>query len=189
MGAAMRTLILLRHAKAERDAESGQDFDRALTDRGWADARLIGRVLADAGFVPDRARVSAARRAAQTWEAVATAFPLIEAAVLPELFHAGPERLMAEIEGASQDGETLLVVAHNPGLHTLALRWARASRARKRRGSRPVSPRAPRPCSARTARRRPRWRPSSRPARLAAAPTADERPPGRGRGRPEAARA
>lgn len=129
MGAAMRTLILLRHAKAERDAESGQDFDRALTNRGWADARLIGRVLADAGFVPDRARVSAARRAAQTWEAVATAFPLIEASVLPELFHAGPERLMAEIEGAAQDGETLLVVAHNPGLHTLALRWARASRA------------------------------------------------------------
>lgn len=129
MRAAMRTLILLRHAKAERDAASGRDFDRALTERGWADARLIGRVLADAGFVPDRVRVSAAKRAAQTWEAVATAFPPAEAAVLPELFHAGPERLIAEIEGAAQDGETLLVVAHNPGLHTLAARWARASRA------------------------------------------------------------
>lgn len=125
----MRTIILLRHAKAEREAESGRDFDRALTERGWADARLIGRVLVDAGFTPDRAVVSAARRAVQTWEAVATAFPAIEPQILPQLFHAGPERLIAEIEAAAEEGGTLLVVAHNPGLHTLAARWARLGRA------------------------------------------------------------
>lgn len=123
----MRTIILLRHAKAERDAPSGEDIDRALAERGWADARLIGRVLADAGFTPDRALISAARRTVQTWEAVSTAFPPAEERILPELFHAAPERLIAEIEGATEEGGAVIVVAHNPGLHTLALRWARAS--------------------------------------------------------------
>jgi len=123
----MRTIILLRHAKAERDSSTGEDIDRALTERGWADARLIGRVLADAGFAPDRALVSAARRTVQTWEAVATAFAPVEAEVMTELFHAAPERLIAEIEGAATEGGTVILVAHNPGLHTLASRWARAS--------------------------------------------------------------
>lgn len=122
----MRTVILLRHAKAEREAATGEDFDRALTERGWADARLIGRVLADAGFAPDRALVSASVRASQTWEAVATAFPPAETTPLRSLFNAGPERLLAEIE-AAHDAETVIVVAHNPGLHILSARWARGS--------------------------------------------------------------
>lgn len=123
----MQTLILLRHAKAEREAATGEDFDRALTERGWADARLIGRVLADAGFRPDRALVSAAVRTTQTWEAAATSLPPVETATLRALFHAGPERLIAEIENAAHDAETLVVVGHNPGLQTLAARYARRS--------------------------------------------------------------
>ena len=39
----MKTLYVLRHAKTERDSESGRDFDRALTERGWRDAELVGR--------------------------------------------------------------------------------------------------------------------------------------------------
>ena len=54
----MKRLILFRHAKTERHAPSGQDFDRRLTQRGRDDARLMGRVLADAGFSPDLVLVS-----------------------------------------------------------------------------------------------------------------------------------
>ena len=65
----MRRLILLRHAKAENQAASGEDIDRALTARGLADAARMGQVLADAGLQPDLALVSSGVRARQTWEA------------------------------------------------------------------------------------------------------------------------
>ena len=38
----MRRLMLLRHAKTEHDAPSGQDQDRRLDDRGRLDAAAIG---------------------------------------------------------------------------------------------------------------------------------------------------
>ena len=71
----MDRLILLRHGKAEARAASGEDFDRPLTPRGWRDARLIANAVAEAGFAPDRAVVSAAVRTRETWEAVAPTFP------------------------------------------------------------------------------------------------------------------
>ena len=41
----MQLLILLRHGKAESASSSGDDFERALTDRGRRDSALMGRVL------------------------------------------------------------------------------------------------------------------------------------------------
>jgi len=41
----MRKLLVLRHAKAERDSSTGRDFDRPLAARGWTDAAEVGRVM------------------------------------------------------------------------------------------------------------------------------------------------
>ena len=62
-----RRLILIRHAKADAGVV---DLERPLTARGESDAAAAGRLLARAGAVPDRAVLSPARRARQTWEAV-----------------------------------------------------------------------------------------------------------------------
>ena len=48
----MERLILLRHAKAEVDAASGRDFDRALTERGRRDAALDGEGAPQIGALP-----------------------------------------------------------------------------------------------------------------------------------------
>ena len=121
----MRRLILLRHGKAEAHARTGEDIDRPLAERGVADARLVGQALAQAGYAPDAARISAARRAIQTWQAVSQVFPTAEAEFLKSLYNAEPEMLLAEAEAA--DGETVMVVAHNPGMHQLLLQLARRS--------------------------------------------------------------
>ena len=65
----LQRLILLRHGKAEERAPSGKDIDRALAPRGHVETRETARRLAEAGFVPELALVSSARRAAETWEA------------------------------------------------------------------------------------------------------------------------
>lgn len=121
----MHTLILIRHAKAEPEADSGADFDRALTERGWAEARLIGRVLSDAGFRPDLALASAAVRTVQTWEAASSAFPAVKAQALDSLYEAAPEAILAEAVARGGKARVVAVVGHNPGIATLAAYLAR----------------------------------------------------------------
>ena len=118
----MDRLILMRHGKAEQHAASGGDFERALAPRGHNDATLMGLVLAQAGFSPDLALVSSARRTRETWEAVAPAFPSARAEVRRDLYHAEAQDVLAAIRDEAPDGGTVMVVGHNPGLHELALR-------------------------------------------------------------------
>ncbi len=115
----MKRLIILRHAKTERTAASGDDFDRALTRRGLADAAAAGRKLAAAGLIPDLVLCSAAVRAGQTWEAAAPALPDANLERRPDLYNAPAEALRAVAE-AQADATTVMVLAHNPGVEELA---------------------------------------------------------------------
>ena len=115
----MRRLILLRHAKAIR-SPGEEDFDRPLAAQGIADAGIMGRVLAQAGLLPDRALVSGALRTRQTWEEIAPSFPGAKAQVRRDLYLAEVDGLWAAVEGAGEEVDTLMVVAHNPGIHALA---------------------------------------------------------------------
>ena len=111
----MRKLILMRHAKAEAKAPSGDDFDRALTERGRADAVLMGKVLAQAGMTPDLALVSAAERTRNTWAGLAESFPNAEARFDRKLYNAASGTIHAVVEAAAEEADTILIVGHNPG--------------------------------------------------------------------------
>lgn len=121
---AMRRLILLRHAKTESHAPSGEDIDRRLDPRGLDDAAVIGRWMADRRYRIGHALISTAARARQTWDIIA---PLLggapaEVTYLPELYLADPADILRAIhETGGVDARGLLVVGHNPGLHELAL--------------------------------------------------------------------
>lgn len=117
----MKHLILLRHAKAERKSDSGQDFDRELTKRGREDARQIGRLLADAGYAPDAALVSAARRTRETWEHAGAAFRNVQVAYDRRLYEATPKTLMEAVEAELRRAGSVILVGHNPGVEELAL--------------------------------------------------------------------
>ncbi len=118
----MQRLILFRHGKTEARAASGEDFDRALTARGERDVRLVADALAADGFIPDRALVSAAIRARQTWDKAAPAFPGAVVEKRPDLYDASAPTLLDA--GRSPLGRTVIIVAHNPGLHILAIALA-----------------------------------------------------------------
>ncbi len=117
----MRRLILFRHAQAEARAPSGEDFDRALAPAGRLDAALMADVLAKDGLTPDVALVSAARRTQETWACMAAKFPNTKVFTVPALYNATNDEIMGEVDNASVLGDTLLVVAHNPGLQELAM--------------------------------------------------------------------
>lgn len=117
----MDRLILLRHGDAKRDSESGDDFDRQLSDRGREESARMGETLAELGLVPDLALVSAAARTRETWTALAEAFPQARVKFEDELYLAEPERVRRTIGQACDGCATLMVVGHNPGLQELAL--------------------------------------------------------------------
>jgi phosphohistidine phosphatase len=129
----MRRLMLLRHAKTEHDAPSGQDQDRRLDDRGRLDAAAVGSWIGRHLPAPEVVLVSTAVRAQQTWEIVRQAMQDAARTVVPppqvefmdELYGAEPAQLLQIIRMAeAADPRQLMVVGHNPGMHELALALA-----------------------------------------------------------------
>ena len=121
----MRRLILMRHGEAERPHPGLEDFDRALDDEGRAEARRMGRALAESGFAPDLALVSAARRTLETWAGAAAAFP-DDVAVdqRRRLYAASAVTLSAAVTEAAGRAEAIMLVGHNPGIHQYAAHLA-----------------------------------------------------------------
>lgn len=126
----MRRLMLLRHAKTEHNAPSGQDQDRRLDDRGRRDAAAIGDWIGRHPPIPDAVLVSTAVRAHQTWEIAKEAMkdgakqrsPQPQAEFLADLYGADPKQLLQIVRMADvSDPRHLMMVGHNPGMHELAL--------------------------------------------------------------------
>jgi phosphohistidine phosphatase len=120
----MERLILMRHGKAERHAQTGGDFERALAESGRADAAVMGQVLAGLGLCPDLMLVSSARRTRETAEQVSVSFAKARIEHMRDLYHADPEEIVQAVEDVGGAAGTVMVVGHNPGMHELALRLA-----------------------------------------------------------------
>jgi phosphohistidine phosphatase len=120
-------LLLLRHAKSDWKDKRLGDFDRPLSPRGVGAAPLIGRFLASKRLEPDFVLCSTAQRAVETLDLVLTALASRpEISYLKTLYLAPPSRLLAVLRRQSPDRSRILLIAHNPGLHHLALDLAGA---------------------------------------------------------------
>ena len=119
----MQRLILMRHAEAERAAGSGNDRDRSLSSRGKADAIQMGQALASRGLRPDMALVSGAARTLQTWERVHEALGDVDVREQDTLYNAGADTLRRAVGAVEDEVGCLLVLAHNPGVHLLAVEY------------------------------------------------------------------
>ena len=112
----MRTLILMRHAKAVRAHEAASDEARGLTDRGRRDAAFAGAAIEEAGLKPAAALVSSSQRTRETAEHALQGFKL-ETQIERALYHAAPENIWDAF--AASDAESVVIVGHNPGMGEL----------------------------------------------------------------------
>ncbi len=116
----MKRLILMRHAKTEPWGEGIDDFGRALTEQGHADAVHMAREIVEAGWSPERILVSSARRARETCAKVAAIVTGEKVRPMESLYLSGV-RGLAEAVAENDGARTLMVIGHNPGLHDFAL--------------------------------------------------------------------
>jgi phosphohistidine phosphatase len=116
----LKALLVMRHAKSSWKDSTLADHDRPLKKRGRKAAPRMGRLLADAGLVPQLLLSSTALRALLTARAVAEACgyagPLHS---LRELYLGGPESYVAALGKLGGDAERALVLGHNPDLEAL----------------------------------------------------------------------
>lgn len=112
----MRTLILLRHAKAVRAHEAESDETRGLTGRGQRDAAAAGAAMEEAGLKPTLALVSSSTRTRETAE-FGLANLGVETRIEDALYHASTEGIWDAF--SASDAESVVVVGHNPGIGEL----------------------------------------------------------------------
>jgi phosphohistidine phosphatase len=111
----MQSLTLFRHAKTERDSETGRDFDRRLNERGRGDAARMGREIRHLGLAFDLVLSSPASRAAETADLAG-----LPAQYDERIYDASAGKLLDLVRSIDASVGSLLMVGHNPGFEQLA---------------------------------------------------------------------
>jgi phosphohistidine phosphatase len=120
MSTTLRTLWLIRHAKADNPVFGQTDAERPLAPRGLADVQRLSKHLARHNPAPPQwLWVSAATRTRQTAEPLAD---LWHSQVIyePSLYLADTLTLLDCLQGTPDDCSSVALIGHNPGVSDLA---------------------------------------------------------------------
>ncbi len=122
-----KEIILVRHGKAAEHNTYKRDIDRVLTERGVSDGYKVAERLIDEGIKPDLILTSPAARANHTALIIARVMKFKEEQVqfVNRLFHCSADIFMEEIHSLPEDVNSVMIVAHNPGVTDLAYELTR----------------------------------------------------------------
>jgi phosphohistidine phosphatase len=118
----MKTLYLLRHAKAEPGSKVISDPERVLAPRGHEACAIIGAYMRAKAYVPDFVLASPSGRTKETFELVAKAAGIAPMHRFEDaLYLATAEDLLRAIHKTDDAIPSLMLVGHNPGMHHISL--------------------------------------------------------------------
>ena len=120
----MKTLYLVRHAKAVKGDAALADRDRPLADRGREEAREMGKRLAERRVESDLLLSSPALRALTTAELIADELGWERKAIAVDdrLYASSAQGLLAVIRALDNELDTVMLFGHNPEFTELAHR-------------------------------------------------------------------
>lgn len=117
----MKTLILARHAKTNRETWTGSDFERPLTQRGEKDTPEMGKKLSAKNIKIDLLLSSPAKRAMDTAALLATEIGYNNKIhTTLDIYEAAASKMLKAINNIDNEHNTVMVVGHNPALSILA---------------------------------------------------------------------
>ncbi len=114
-----KTLLIMRHGKSSWDDPALSDHDRPLADRGKREAELMGRELKRRGLVPDVILTSTAKRARSTAKRVMRELGVDLTLIEDRRLYASTPALCLLALAEQAQGETVLLIGHNPTLDEL----------------------------------------------------------------------
>ncbi len=117
----MRQLLLLRHAKSSWDDPRLSDHDRPLDAEGRHAADAMRNTIESLGLTPALVLVSSARRTRETLEHLQPLSGDPRIVITNDLYLASPRQILDQIAAIPAEASSVMVIAHNPGLHDLAM--------------------------------------------------------------------
>ena len=123
----MKTLHLLRHAKAVEDQIDGTDHARPLAKRGIKAGKALASRLAEMNFAVDKVFCSTAQRTRETYELIAPALGRATVAYRDRLYLVDASDFMEFVQGLPDAAAAVMMIGHNPTFHTAALALAKSA--------------------------------------------------------------
>ncbi len=117
----MKTLYLLRHAQTLPSEAGRTDIERQLTSNGLIDAAILGRVMQTKEQSPATILCSSAQRTRQTLDQLLETLPAAPIHYDEAIYSGTHDSYFAMIQEADDTHDSLLLVAHNPSIHGLAM--------------------------------------------------------------------
>jgi phosphohistidine phosphatase len=108
-------IYLLRHADSGWPENGQKDFDRSLSDTGYAQAEVVMDAAADRNYRPDLVLCSTALRCRQTADAVRRTLcgEDVPLRYIDELYN-GALQVYLEILSATDHAGSVMLIGHNP---------------------------------------------------------------------------
>ena len=118
-----KQLLIIRHAKSDRDDPDIPDFDRPLNKRGHRDAPKMAERLLKKHIIPQHLVSSPANRAITTAKYFADILDLDKKKIQQEqdIYEASSSRLLKVINKLDNRYEFVALFGHNPGLSDLVM--------------------------------------------------------------------
>ena len=108
----MKTLFILRHAKSSWAQPGIPDIERPLNGRGRRQCEMLQAWMKDNDVAPERVIASPSNRTRETASRIAGALHDGPVDFVPALYAGSIDSYLSEIWAA--DGESLLLIGHNP---------------------------------------------------------------------------
>ncbi len=118
-----KRLFMLRHAQAL--PSSAGDKSRALSPKGIKDAKALGRIMSEQGYIPDIVLCSPAKRTRQTLENLQTSLQITSVEFAEILYNGSTGDYLYEIQKISGNYNNILIIAHNPCIYELVILLAK----------------------------------------------------------------
>lgn len=117
-----KSLLLIRHAKADRDDLLLADFQRPLNERGQTNAQEMASRIIRKQLIPEQLISSPAQRAITTAKLFASEFEIQHSEIIQEseIYEAKTEILLNLVNNLDESSNFTALFGHNPGLSSLA---------------------------------------------------------------------
>lgn len=119
----MKTIILMRHAKAEQGNFLSSDFDRKLTEKGKSDADFAAKILLKKIKKIDQIVTSSAKRTFKTAKIVALNYEIDKNKIqsIDEIYEANSDAYVHVLRNLNDEKvKTVIIVGHNPTIGAMA---------------------------------------------------------------------